>query len=66
MDLAAHLARTSLSIIAQVVPQHDPAIIREALACHSAAPPPMVPMTSDAKPLTPVRPKRARARASSR
>jgi DNA-binding GntR family transcriptional regulator len=40
-DLAAHLARTALSIIAQVAPEHDPVTLREALALHAAAPPPV-------------------------
>lgn len=38
-DLAAHLARTALSTIAQVAPEHDPVTLREALDLHSAAPP---------------------------
>jgi DNA-binding GntR family transcriptional regulator len=66
MELATHLARTALGIIAQVVPQHDPVIIREALACHSAAAPPTLPIMSDAEPVARPAPRRSRARAASR
>jgi DNA-binding GntR family transcriptional regulator len=36
-ELAAHLARTALSILAHVRPEYNPLAIREALALHSAS-----------------------------
>jgi DNA-binding GntR family transcriptional regulator len=57
-ELAAHLARTALSIMAQTVPEHDPVIIREALKSQGATAPPMEPMTE------PVAPPARRRRAS--
>lgn len=36
--LVAHLARTALSLIAELAPAHDPAVIRAALATYHAAP----------------------------
>ena len=38
--LSTHLARTALSIIVQVAPEHDPLVLREALALHAAPAPP--------------------------
>jgi DNA-binding GntR family transcriptional regulator len=37
-ELAKHLARTALSIIGDRRPDHDPSVIREALAVHTASP----------------------------